>query len=153
MNKEIRNKIEPILYWLTNLSLACIIYFSYSYYSAISSDYSDYFEYDSITTTKDKYSIWEDIFSTSSLYRERPIYMVYNDILRCDLWEDYTWFSSATTYSKKVRAVWDVLSGWRYEGDLPKTPANCFIDSYPSVLLDFGIKKTQNIRSNDFIIK
>ena len=79
--------------------------------------------------------------------------MEYNDILRCNFWQDYTWFSSTKTYSKLLDKTWTFTAEWRYDGTLPTLPAKCYLDSQPTALLDFGIRKTQQLRSNYFIIE
>lgn len=144
--------LEKILYWTAQLSIACIIYFSYSYFSILTSDYSDYFHYNAIESTKESYVVWEDIFFISYITRSQPLYMEYNDILRCNLWEDYTWFSSSKTYSKLLEEG-VIISTWRFEWELPKTPAICYLDSQPTAILDFWVRKTQKIQSNYFVIQ
>ena len=115
--------------------------------------HTNYFEYTKLESTQEVYTIWEDLTLTSHITRENPIYMKYNDILRCQYPDkDWTWFSSTTTYSKNLDRLGSFQSTWRYEWDLPRTPALCYIDSYPSSVHLFGVLKTQNIKSNEFII-
>lgn len=153
---------QEIIYNLTRLPTAIFfmlfLYFlmfvvEYAYIRHLTY-YSDYFEYQSITSTKQSYEVWEDIFFISHIIREKPLYMEYSDILRCQIpWTDYTWYSSTITKSKLIDKTWEFTSEWRYEWDIPKTPARCYLDSQPSVLLDYGLKKTQRLRSNYFIIE
>lgn len=151
MSKQ-KIKLE-IIYWIILASMASIMFFSFDYLRLKTSDYSNYFTYTSLTSSKEIYLLWEDLIMTSDITREKPLYMIYSDILKCQLpWEHYTWFSSTLTYSKKLDRLGNFKSVWRYEWDLPRTPALCYIDSYPTVLLDYWIKKTQNIKSNTFLI-
>ena len=148
MNKEIMFKT---VYWATNLSISLILYFSFMYFYTLS---SNPFEYHSITSTQEVYNIWDDISFISHITRNKPLYMEYNDILRCQFdWLDYTWFSSTKTYSKLLNKTWTFTAEWRYDWTLPTLPARCYLDSQPTALLDFGIRKTQQLRSNYFIIE
>ena len=80
--------------------------------------------------------------------------MEYNDILRCQFnWIDNIWFSSTNTYSNLLDKTWTFSAEWRYNGAIPTSPTKCYLESQPTAILDFGIRKTQQLRSNYFIIE
>lgn len=115
------------------------------------SDSSDYFTYTSLTS-KDSYDVWEDLYFVSNITRKKETDMKYVDILKCQFeWADFSWFSQSIGYTKDLMA-WVYISVWRYNGAVPPREAVCFIDSSPTVTLDFGLEKTQRIKSNTFTI-
>lgn len=145
-------KIEKILYFVIIIACWLIIWTWVDYFKLKLSPHTIFFEYTSLTPSKEEYQLWEEIFFTSTVYREKPIYMEYHDILRCDSGSWSTWYSSTSTKSKMISKVWTGTSLWRYEWELPWEQAICFLDSYPSVLLNYWIKKTQNIQTIPFKI-
>lgn len=155
MTQKTRKIIEEIIYWITLASISSILYFTFVFFNLQTSSYSDYFQYTELKSTKLEYNIWEEITFISSIKRPNPLNMQYNDILRCsfDWWKNYTWYSSYISQSSNLAKVGMIVAPWRYEWELPNTPAKCYLDSYPTVLLDFWITKTQNIKSNYFLIK
>lgn len=139
-----------ILYNVLLLTWGIVVAIIINYYNLRTAQVNEFFSYSWINV-KDEYNIWDDIYFVSSLTRYKEIDMKYIDILRCDSWEWYTWFSQSVWYSKNM-PVWVFNSVWRYEGDLPIFPSICYLESSPTAQLDFGIEKTQKITTKQFTI-
>lgn len=142
---------REILYWIYIWIIWFLVVNLVSYLQTKSSVYSDYFEYTKIVSVKDRYDIGEDIIFNSVLDRYEVTDMKYVDILKCTIWDEEIWYSQGVTYSKWLTPwLYDKL--WRYDGELPNTNASCYLDSSPTVLLNYGIEKTQKLESNIFTI-
>ena len=151
MNEIEHYKLVKYLYLPFLLIMGTIFGVSVNYFKTEFSNADDYFYYESIQPLKDNFEIGEDVFFTSVLNRLKETDMKYVDILRCDLWQDYTWFSQSVSYSQDLQP-WEYVSVWRYEWKIPEVEWTCYLDSSPTVRLWYWVTKTQKIISNFFTI-
>jgi len=143
--------IKKALYLIVLLIIGIIGGISSQYIRAYTSEAQEYFHYTSLSSTKENYEIWEDIYFESIIDRLENTNMKYIDTLRCDTWEDFTWFSQNVSFSKDLEP-WLYTSVWRYNWDIPQVYATCYLDSTPTVILNFWLEKTQKIKTNTFTI-
>lgn len=151
MSEIVHIKFVKTLYLPFLLIIGIIGWIGAQYIRDYISSVDDYFHYTSLVSTKENYDIWEDVFFISSIDRTKTTNMKYIDTLKCDTWEDYTWYSQDVSYSKNLKP-WLYVATWRYNGEVPSEPATCYLDSNPTVIINFWIEKTQNIRTNTFTI-
>jgi len=111
INTYKHNIVYYIVLFLISVPPAMIFY----YFDIKNNPTSDYFNYERITTDKEVYELGEDIMVTSVIKREKPLYMVYNDVLRCQFpGEDYSWYSSYVSKGK-INSSGRIVSEWRYQ--------------------------------------
>lgn len=143
--------IHNIAYFAFLVVAGIIIGWTVTYIQTYLSSVQDYFVYESVEPTQEYFEAWEPIFFVSKIDRKQATQMKYVDILRCDLWEWFVWYSSAVTYAK-ILNVWPIQSIRQYQAWVP-TSWYCYLDAQPTAILRFGIEKTQKIKSSVFEIK
>lgn len=118
---------------------------------------SHWVQYDEIAPLKPKFPIGEDLFFISSAEIKQLVNIEWEDVLYCDLSNDtkqrFVYYSVYTSSKKQVHPMkWtgDEAEQWAYRGEIPKVPAKCYLDSTTTAVLDYGFKKSSNIKSPVF---
>lgn len=116
-------------------------------------DVTSYIVYYEVISTEENFSIEKDITLVSDSEVFEIIDIVWVDILRCDLYDGnwFVYFSLSETKDYNVQ-VGRKLSPWRYGWDIPKQPAECYIDGTVKITTELWNKKALPIESNTFTI-
>lgn len=121
---------------------------------------SDYFLYESVTSRKEVFNLWEPLKLTShrSVFQQYPI--SWKDFLFCD---DFDWTGVHLVSTKQwgndiPKLVTDIKGDWLYEWELAQNPiwtfveSDCYIKSNVEMCIEWVCKK-QQLRSNTFMIR
>lgn len=95
------------------------------------------------------------MYSDAEFKKAVPIKWV--DILRCTVGEDRGTFAFFSVYPSETgqvkiseRVSFEDSGGWKYQGETPREPRTCYIESTITAELEYGIKKTQQLESPTF---
>lgn len=149
MERNTRYIIEILLsiWWL----------FTVFYLILVSLPNTVWFEYQKIDSEKPQYNIGQDIFFHTHSIVHRKVDLYYTDVLMCDIydnaWYRYysVYYSSELGWQPRDFSKWS--PAWKYNGNIPKVPAKCYLDTTVVADIGYGIKKRQQIVGEDFIIK
>jgi len=117
-----------------------------------------YFEYNSVSSEKSIYSLWETLRMVSDRSMRKDISIWWEDKLYCEIGDDWFRLISTKLRNSKSPTLWEDIEGRRpYEWQLPQNPIwtyiwwKCYIRSVVSIF-DEWIQKKQILRSNEFTI-
>lgn len=119
-------------------------------------DSTEFFEYHKIEPAKRVFTKDEELKFVSFLDVYKPLNFSWNDILRCDYIGDdtgYTSIDSDTNRANKPEVAESKIAPWVWNGERPKTPADCVIESNITAEVGYGVEKTQKILSDNFRIE
>lgn len=109
---------------------------------------SHYFHYYSVEPTKWEYAIGEKITFQSVFEWKSSQVVEWNDILRCPPIDYFSNHKSGAIVQKK-----NSTSYWVYAWQIPTEPSECILEAQITSTVKYGIKKTQKILSQPFLIK
>ncbi len=79
----------------------------------------------------------------------KPVFVEWRDILHCP---PIGYYSVAITAKHKDKSNL-INSQWHYSSDIPKSKSECYIEAQITATVSYGIKKTQVVLSQPFIIQ
>jgi len=113
---------------------------------------TDLIYYRGVQSSKDNFEIYKDIVFKSDSVVYEDINVIWQDILRCDLY-DGLWYRYYSYYESKARlSPKDYTSIWVWQGEKPTVPAKCYLDGLVVVTTDLWNTKNLHISSNEFTI-
>lgn len=134
--------IQDICIWYVKL---LILFLAIDYMSLLFLPHTFWFNYDSV-----EYKQYNDgIVFQSVLNNKRSGDMHRSDILRCDMWFWYKYYS--VYLSEWVTKPWPRIANWRYWWEYP-TEWTCYLESNIKIQLRYWITKAQKIYSQPFIL-
>lgn len=143
--------------YVTILIILCIIpmifiWYIFNYFDKQAS-VLNYLNYRSVEPTKDSFEITEEL----SFFSDRAVYenisVIWEDILRCDLY-DWLWYRYYSYYESKAELEpSDKVWTWVWQWEKPSKKSKCYLDINIKVITTRGNIKNINLKSSEFIIK
>lgn len=115
----------------------------------------NFFEYHKIEPANRYINVGESIFMISFLDVYKGLDFTWSDVLLCKFEDetDFTNLGVALESRNDVEVVESKISRWRWNGDAPRSPATCYIESTITVDVGHGVIKRQKIISDDFVVQ
>lgn len=138
------------------VTLACIL--SIQYIITVFSPQSMRIDYERVEPVKDVFCLGETpTFKSYSALKRVPTYIQWNDTQLCDIDsrtdDDYMAYYNNAVTSIYATTPYDRLVPGRlrhYNNDGLKEPGTCFMQHEITILADFGLKKTQVIKGENY---
>lgn len=152
-NKTLKPTItKSITSGLIGAILAILIFYLGYFTFLFFTPRSYWYTYHDIVVSQE-YNSEEGLEFKSVFSRNRDVRWLWNDVLRCRHDDGYQYYSNSITQAKVNGPVDNpVTSNWRYQGDIPEEGV-CYLEANISILLPFNLDKTQQIITEEFVIK
>lgn len=128
----------------------------YAYYRI--APVSSWIEYHRIEPTQQTFKLWSKPVFLSFSTIKRAVAIEWSDVLRCKIteWWDFVFYSDYRSWTPLAKKKQLATAGrWRqYNIPWPDVPSICYLESYHTILLPYGIRRTGwPIISDLFLLK
>ena len=130
---------------------AVLVVFSFDFAYTHFAPMSNWIEYHSVEPTRTSFDPGQLVTFQSERSIRRPVAVEFLDILHCDIQgqEVYTSVYKSAAYNQEIGHD---IAVWSYGGFLPDRPVECYLESNVTAALDYGVRKTQIITGNKFLL-